>query len=199
MSKSAAAFTHVQAYVYEGLENQYHDQSEFDDELYRVVHNCTNIKQLLNLSHPFYRLMNEIIKFDLKVNDFYKAMLKVIPHLRQADKEAGEDYRDHDHGGTECRGWYRVWGAMTQDSGYFCNGDFGRDVDMGMTFLEAGAVTQEQYNKWRVLNTLKAASTEHFMTDGFPDVKKMENYWKPEFVEYAYDCRLLFAMKLLSK
>ena len=82
------------------------------------------------------------------VRSFYEAMLKVCPHIEQEWKE------DSYHAGTDDRNWYRVWWEITgydngEHKGYFCPYDTARDQQYAKTFLDTGACTQKQYNRYQ--------------------------------------------------
>lgn len=71
------------------------------------------------------------------VREFYEVMLKVVPHIKHPE-----------HGDSEDRGWYRVWGAIKYNTGYFCKWDMARDMDMAITLEHYGAITKEEYLKY---------------------------------------------------
>lgn len=185
ISKTKAALSHAIAYAIEELEGcgyrnltiQEDKVGYFGEEILDKLREATTIKKLIE-SIP----QNVYGRREL-VSEFYKAMLKVVDHL---------DYPEYS--GTECRGWYRVWGAITQNTDYYCNFDLGRDVGMLITFFEYGTITEEQFNTHRAKNTLRQAMNT--MVNGIPDTDKILKYWRPEYREKAVDLKMLAALSM---
>lgn len=61
------------------------------------------------------------------LREFYEAMLKVVPHIAYPM-----------HCGTECRGWYRVWGTIKYNTRYFAEFDMVRDNKMPRPIMRTG-------------------------------------------------------------
>lgn len=110
-----------------------------------------------------------------RIEKFYNAMKKVVPNLK---------YKDH--GGTECRGWWRVFGEIIGYAPYFCSYDLGRDMRMAIDFRNAGAITQQQYNNHVTKRTLKMLGSDRFQTNGQPDANLVLGYLKPEYQTNEY-------------
>ena len=179
MSNQKAALSHAHAYVYEELERCGYDYAGADG-LIKRTQQTKNIRELVavlgqnkdNTKFPF-----------LKAKEFYQAMLKVVPHLKHFKE----------HGGTECRGWYRVWAAITQESGYFCSFDLGRDAGMAIDFVTHGAVTPKQYQAHVTKRTLKMMANT--MRDGRVDTAKILDYFAVEYRDQCLDMALVRAVE----
>jgi hypothetical protein len=175
MTNQKAALSHAHAYVYEALEDYGYDYAGADG-LIKRTQQTKNIRELVAVldktKFPF-----------LKAKEFYQAMLKVVPHLKHFKE----------HGGTECRGWYRVWAAITQESGYFCSFDLGRDAGMAIDFVTHGAVTAKQYQAHVTKRTLKMMAAT--MTDGRVDTAKILDYFSAEYRDQCLDMSLVRAVE----
>ncbi len=120
-----------------------------------------------------------------RIEAFYKAMKKVVPNL---------EYKEH--GGTECRGWWRVFGEIMNYNPYFCSFDLGRDMMMAIDFRNAGAITQQQYNNHVTKRTLKMLGSGRFQTNGQPDANLVLGYVKDEYQTNEYfDMRFVNCVK----
>ena len=105
-----------------------------------------------------------------------------------------------EHGGTECRGWFRVWQTfglqydMTMpdhkllNPGYYSSFDLGRDADMLSTFRDAGVIQQHQYQRLVTLRTMK-----HLIHNDM-DATKTAQYWNPQYINDTADLALLAAV-----
>ncbi len=69
-----------------------------------------------------------------KVREFYEAMLKVVPHIKYPEYNDSED-----------RGWFRVWGAIKYNTGYFERFDMHRDNGMALDYKTHGAISDDEY------------------------------------------------------
>lgn len=177
MSNQKAALSHAHAYVYEELERYGYDYDGADG-LIKSALKTKNIRELVAV------LNKNPAKFPaLKAKEFYQAMLKVVPHLKHFKE----------HGGTECRGWYRVWAAITQESGYFCSFDLGRDAGMAIDFVTHGAITAEQYQAHVTKRTLKMMAAT--MTEGRVDTAKILDYFAEEYRDQCLDMTLVRAVE----
>jgi len=186
ISNTQAAFSHAQAYAHEELFKHFKgDRSVLDG-----VRGCKTIKELLSLVVGEHKDISECLQ-DCGLKEFYKAMRKVCKVL---EKEGGYT----EYGGTEDRGWFRVWGSIVLNSGYFCIWDLGRDVSMANTLYESGAISEDQIKTYRVKVTLKMAGNDQFMTNGRPDTTKIEAHWKPEWINKAIDLPLLCALRMAT-
>jgi hypothetical protein len=182
ISISKAALSHAKAYARELIRNIGYDSSE-QREFEKKINDIKTIKELVSLHFSFRDYH--------KVDEFYKAMIKVCKHLRTKDD-------NYEHGGTECRGWYRVWGGEKCNTGYFCRFDLGRDQYMAQTFNDVGAFSDSEMRVYKTKMTLNQALS-CVGPNGIINVDDMMKYWKPECQEQVFDIPLLNAMFFVSK
>lgn len=170
------ALSHAQAYIT--------DEDWRDDRLQLAVNKTKTIQELLAVQKQFPKTQH----YDIQ--GFYKAMLKVCPYLRRKWGHA-------EHTGTECRGWFRVYSAIKENSGYFCNFDLGRDQWMATTFLMVGAITEQDFARYKTLLTLKQAVSV-VQADGTIDVSKMRDYWQEDAHDQVFNMPLLRAIESVA-
>jgi hypothetical protein len=173
ITASAAAVSHAIAYYDEMMSNAGLDNSEHRDVV-RSIHTLRDLRKHMATN-----------RYGDRVMEFYAAMVKVCA-MRLA---RGAEFVDHS--GTECRGWYRVWGAIKQHTNYFCQYDLGRDQGMATAFYEAGAISDEEFNAYRTQMTVHMMGAKRFQTNGFPDPAKIRGYWREEYQEQVLDQRLI--------
>jgi hypothetical protein len=196
MSISKQALSHAKAYVTEfALTEEVvavdSNQTVRDDgtlraavQLFDALEEIKSIKELMALFNSLPA--SDWAKKSYDIQGFYNAMKKVIPNVC---KENDEDTWEHE--GTECRGWYRVWGDIAGIKKYFCMMDLGRDQWMVEHFHLAGIITDKVYEQYKTRLTLHMMNSDRFQSDGFPDVNKILNYWKPECQNQVLDMRLI--------
>ena len=202
------ALTHVKAYIqeiiqyeerafmwmspdyqkaYDGDKNDMLRVSFFVEENIRNAKTFAEVKKILKemygngMNAPERCYTQRIFP---RIEAFYNAMKKVVPIIK---------YKDH--GGTEDRGWWRVFGEITGIDPYFCSYDLGRDMMMAKQFRDAGAITAEQYQNHVTKRTLAMMRSGLFQTDGQPDADKIINYVKEEYrTSEFYDMRFINAI-----
>ncbi len=206
------ALTHVKAYITEIIQDQerammwmspdykaecekYVDSNTYNstyDFVAECIHDAKTFVEVKNILKDMYskgpnspeRCYTQKL-FPL-IEKFYNAMKKVVPNL---------EYKDH--GGTECRGWWRVFGEISGSAPYFCSYDLGRDIGMAIDFRNAGAITQQQYNNHVTKRTLKMLGSKRFQTNGQPDANLVLGYLKPEYQTNEYfDMRFINCLEL---
>jgi hypothetical protein len=214
LTNAQNAMTHVQAYVFEIIQYERDIDCYFSEEFEKLVEaevaqikarnchyfssdlayaeivensikNAKTISQVKSLLAGAFKehYANRIVP---RVDAFYKAMLKTVPSL---------EYKDH--GGTECRGWWRVFDEITGTENYFCSFDLGRDMMMAIKLRDAGAITKQQYLNHITKRTLAMFRSEMFQTDGQPDAVKVLEYVKPEYrTSDFFDMRFINAIDL---
>ena len=202
MSIAYQALTHARAYAYEHAKDTGYitDDYDFDDNnkfvrtrtaepIFDIIDHCKTIKELNHLLKTYVGI--RIKRTDVftassgaDVNGFYQAMKKTIPLL------LNEKNKTWEHSGTECRGWYRVWGSIKRYKSYFCSFDVGRDQWMAESFYKAGAITEFEYNRYKTNMTLRLM-INNVDENGYPDVKEIRNLWKKECQEEVLDMRLI--------
>jgi hypothetical protein len=203
MSIAQQAFTHAIAYAWEHASDRKFNTGDLVkkpeggykminiDPIFGLIDNAQNIQDLTRvLSNPEYKKMLNFGDFDLK--GFYEAMKKTIPILLDDQNPTWE------HSGTECRGWYRVYGEIKNIKGYFSSFDLGRDQWMAESFYKAGAITKLEWANYLTNVTLNMSSSPRFMTEGRYDTKKMREYWRPESIDRCMDVRLLEALESVA-
>jgi hypothetical protein len=184
------ALSHAIAYTIEEMQNRGIGDDDIFEE--KGITHPTTIKALLAAVSAFIKRKTDYTprKEELtRINDFYKAMLKVVPTL---------DVNIRDHGGTEDRGWYRVWAATVHDTGYDFVGDFGRDTAMFQTFYDVGAITEEQYLYQRTKNTLDFCKFKQ-KADGTIDVAAVIKAIKPEWLTRVFDVRIIYGLQIATQ
>ena len=178
MTKQAAALSHAQAYLQE-IGPTYNTNAITAD-----IYSATTIRQLVavvkkyNIRAPHYDKRTTADR----ITTFYRAMMKVVPHL---------DYPEH--GGTECRGWYRVHEAIVNpENRYYSSGDCGRDTSMAYDLVIHGAVTKPDYNRWLVKQTLyQLMDSCNANPDGLPNITAIKNRWNKEWRHIALHTNLI--------
>lgn len=198
------ALTHVNAYIFEIIQHQEYAQNwmspDYKAECKKYVANDPSTKSLATASFvdecirdakTFVEVKNILKDMYSKgpnapercytqrlfplIEKFYNAMKKVVPNL---------EYKSH--GGTECRGWWRVFGEISGHDSYYCSYDLGRDIGMAIDFRNAGAITQQQYNNHVTKRTLNMLGSNRFQTNGQPDANLVLGYLKPEYQTNEY-------------
>lgn len=210
MTTTQYALTHVKEYIFEIVQYERDIECYFSDDFKKVVdkevakmksednfyadlayadivtdtiRECKTIKQILSVLEQCFK-EHYFGKIDWRIEGFFKAMKAVVPHL---------EYKDH--GGTEDRGWWRVYGEIIGFDPYFCSFDLGRDMMMAKKFYDSGAITQEQYNNHVTKRTLAMMRSVYFQTDGQPDAEKVLNYVKDEYrTSEFFDMRFIDAI-----
>ena len=205
LSIAYQALTHAQAYAYEHAQDSRYIQEnhEFNDAgqyvkirdaepIFNLIYETKTIVELNRLLATY--VGEKIKRTDMfspnyhagaDIKGFYNAMKKTIPTL------IDEDNPTYEHGGTECRGWYRVYGAIKKHTSYFCAMDMGRDQWMAESFFKAGVITTEEYAAYRTSMTLRMMREDRFQTNNFPDPVKIRAYWKEDAHERVLDMRLI--------
>lgn len=176
VSNKKAALSHAIAYTIEAYEDTGRDFDEIESDIDKI----TNIKDLVA-----YAQSKQLFRFDEvnPIKGFYDAMLKVVPHLEYPE-----------HGGTECRGWYRVWADINNVKSYYCKFDMGRDNAMAYGFLTHGAITQEQYNTYKTKTTLRLALNA-VDANGNIDIDKITEYYAKEWISRVFNLGLLYSLE----
>lgn len=180
LSKQQAALSHARAYIFEqcqdvGLDPNSHELADIARDLDKLK-TIKSVVQYLNT-----------LPFNIECVPFYQAMLKVVPHIAYPE-----------HSGTECRGWYRVWGSMVNETDYWSRFDMYRDIEMARDFYTHGAVTKAQWNRWMTRHTLKLAA--HMVDDtGVVNVAMIKKAFKPDWLARCVDVRVLAALELAGE
>ena len=213
LKKSSIAYqalTHAQAYAYEHAQDigYIQEDHEFNDAgkyvkirdaepIYNLIHKTKTIAELNRLLATY--VGEKIKRTDMftpirgaDIKGFYLAMKKTIPTLIE------EGITSWEHSGTECRGWYRVFGAIKKYKSYYCRMDMPRDQWMAESFYKAGAITLEEYAAYRTSMTLDMMNNDMFKTNGFPDAVKMRDYWRADAIDRCIDMRLLQALESVA-
>ena len=184
-----AALSHAICYLTEELwTNEQRLKSSFRD-WNKDICSVKNIRELVAVENDLHQWLWQ--QHTPMVEEFYQAMLKVTP-LRIARDKADEEYEDINHyhsNGTECRGWYRVWGGIRHNTGYFCRFDLGRDQYMANTFYEAGCITDKEWANYKTYITM-----EQYIYDRY-NIDAVKAYWKPESLEKVLDMKLVRALE----
>jgi hypothetical protein len=205
LSIAYQALTHAQAYAYEHAQDSGYIQDDHDfndagqyvkirdaEPIFNLIYETKTITELNRLLATY--VGEKIKRTDIfspsrhnrcDVKGFYNAMKKTIPTLITKENTSWE------HGGTECRGWYRVYGAIKKHTSYFCTMDMGRDQWMAESFYKAGVITTEEYAAYRTSMTLRMMRDERFQTNNFPDPAKIREYWRADAHERVLDMRLV--------
>jgi len=199
-----AALTHAESYAWEYIDEQVHSHYVTDGERQLDCHNnieslCKNIQQLYNKRDQELGGNTHWPKggqeLSQAVRSFYDAMLKVCPTYMA--HKFGID--DMGHGGTEDRGWYRVWSDLSGYRNYFCQGDSGRDAVMASIFYQQGCVSKNQYQKYRAKLTLKMLADSWnygvMREDGSLDIPRLTKNIDDEWKDTLYDNKILNALK----
>lgn len=182
LTNSQAALTHAKAYVYDRARSHYEDEAEAINEALDQINTARELKEYMTTGRVGEYYISHMYSY-WPVMDFYKAMVKVVPTLK--------DTGSPEHTGTEDRGWWRVFGAIRMRDGYFCEMDLGRDQWMAETFYKVGAITAEEYAAYKTSMTLNMMGKQRFQTNNFPDVTKILGYWKKDYQEQVLDMRLI--------
>lgn len=198
------ALTHVKAYIFENIEDEEYAQTwmspDYKAECKKYVANIDSTKSLATAGFVYECIGDAKTFVEVKkiltamyskgpnspercytqrlfplIEKFYNAMKKVVPNL---------EYKEHS--GTECRGWWRVFGEISGSAPYFCSFDLGRDIGMAIDFRNAGAITQQQYNNHVTKRTLQMLGSKRFQTNGQPDANLVLGYLKPEYQTNEY-------------
>jgi hypothetical protein len=181
------------------------DEPASDLDYARALTTLTDTaKNIDELTHAFACGCNKddnwqlrIQEFTDRLQNFYDAMVKVIEHSHKdtSKHEEGGYQGVTEHGGTECRGWWRVFDAIKGDN-YFSAFDLGRDMGMAEEFYDAGAITEAQYRAHIVRRTLKMMANKRFVNEkGLPDYEALTTYLKPEYNDVYLDMNLVNAVK----
>ena len=174
---------------------------DYAHALTTLTDTATNISEL---THAFACGCNKednwqlrIQEFTDRLQNFYNAMVLVIDHSHKdtSKHEEGGYQGVTDHGGTECRGWWRVFESINGES-YFSAFDLGRDMGMAEEFYDAGAITEAQYRAHVTRRTLKMMASRSFCNEqGLPCYKSLTSYLKSEYIELYLDMNLVNAVK----
>ena len=206
LSIAYQALTHAWAYAENHARNVGYHTEDYEngkvvrepDPIYKLINGTKNITELNRLLATY---VGEEIKrtdafdpsYGCDVNGFYVAMKKTIPFLIDMGFgfDNGKDAPTREHSGTECRGWYRVYGAIKLNTKYFADWELGRDQFMAQLFYKAGAITTEEYDVYKTSITLNMMAGKVFQTNNFPDPIKIRDYWQKDLVEQILDMRLI--------
>lgn len=161
-------------------------------------------KNISELTHAFAcgctkedNWQRRIQEFSDRLQNFYDAMVLVIDHSHKDTSKHEEDgYQGvTEHGGTECRGWWRVFESINGEP-YFSAFDLGRDIGMAEEFYEAGAITEAQYSAHITRRTLKMMSNSRFCNDrGLPCYNALTGFIKPEYHDVYLNMNLVNSVK----
>lgn len=202
------ALTHVKAYIQEIIQDEeyafmwmspdyqkaydgnQHDMLDVSSYVYGCIRDAKTFAEVKNILTDMYgKGKNAPERCYTKrifphIEGFYNAMKKVVPNLQ---------YKEH--GGTECRGWWRVFGEIKNYAPYFCSFDLGRDMMMARDFRDAGAITSKLYQDHVTKRTLAMMRSSRFQTDGQPDADLILNYVKDEYqTSEFFDMRFIEAI-----
>jgi hypothetical protein len=169
-----------------------------------IIRLTDTAKNINELTHAFACGCNKddnwqwrIQEFTDRLQNFYDAMVKVIEHSHKdtSKHEEGGYQGVTEHGGTECRGWWRVFESI-HGLPYFSAFDLGRDMGMAEEFYDAGAITEAQYRAHVTRRTLKMMSSREFCNEqGLPCYKTLTSYLKSEYIDLYIDMNLVNAVK----